>query len=279
MKATLILCVKNGGDRLQTCLDHIDGLNGPDDLEIILVDNGSTDISFKYMAAFAETSRFKCQLLQSLMPGNGAGRNSAIKKTTGELVLFTDGDCYVEASFVKDWLAIFLMSDIGFASGRIMRFNHEHSILGCNENRTERLIRALAFVPRGFIQGSNMAFRRSCLERAGLFDERFGAGTPFAGEEWELALRASFAGFRGGYFPTPCVAHDHQRLDHIARDRLLYYDYGAGAVYAKHMFGPRSPTVIRKFLSDIRRLKEWGRLRKLLKGWADYYFYKPKGRR
>ena len=285
MKATLILCVKNGDDRLQTCLDHIARLNGPDDLQIILVWEGaasplcadnSNDITFKCMAAFAETSKFECLLLQNLTPGNSAARNSAIKKATGELVIFIDGDCYVEANFVKDWLIIFSMIDIGFASGRIVRFNQEYSMLGCNESRTEKFIRALAFVPRGLIQGSNMAFRRSCLERAGLFDEHFGGGTPFAGEEWELALRASFVGFGGGYFPTPGVTHDHRRLGHIARERLLYYDYGAGAVYAKHMFGRRRLVVTRKFLDEICWLKDRERVAKLSKGWVDYHLARVK---
>ena len=244
----------------------------------VLVDNGSTDGSFKRMAAFVETSRFRCRLLQSLTPGNGAGRNAAIDEATGDLLLFIDGDCYVEQSFAKDWLAIFARSDIGYGSGRIMRFNHDHSILGCNESRTEQLIFASSFVPRGLIQGSNMAFTRACIGRAGLFDERFGAGTPLAGEEWELALRASFAGFSGGYLPTPGVLHDHQRPDHVARERLQYDDYGAGAVYAKHMFGPKHLTIVYRFLCELRRLMDWTRIRSLLAGWAGYYLPRPKAK-
>jgi glycosyltransferase involved in cell wall biosynthesis len=278
MKATLILCVKDGGDRLSTCLDHIARLSGPDDLEIVLVDNGSTDASFERMAAFAETSRFKCVLLQCFTPGNGAGRNAAINEATGDLLLFIDGDCYVEENFAKDWLAIFSMSDIGYASGRIMRFNREHSMLGCNESRIEQLISASSFLRRGLIQGSNMAFTRPCIERAGLFDERFGAGTPFAGEEWDLALRASFAGFKGGHFRAPGVLHDHQRPNHVARERLEYYDYGAGAVYAKHMFGPKHPIVAYRFFCELRRLMDWRRIRRLLAGWADYYLRRPKAK-
>lgn len=78
-----------------------------------------------------------------------------------------------------------------------------------------------------------MAFRRECLASAGEFDERFGAGTPFAGEEWEVSVRASFLGWKGGYFPGPKVSHDHRRDRSEARRRRIYYLFGAGGVYAK----------------------------------------------
>lgn len=269
MKANLILCVKNGGARLQTCLEHIGRLEGPGDLEVLLVDNSSTDGSMAMLQAFAERCKFSCKLLQSLIPGNGAGRNRAIEQASGDVLLFIDADCYVEPDFARAWLGVFAAQDIGFASGRIMRFNPAHSMLGCNEDRGESRFAPRGFVPRGFIQGSNMAFSRTCLAKAGLFDERFGAGTSFAGEEWELALRASFTGFAGGCFSAPGVAHDHGRMDDVARERLLFYDYGAGAVYAKHIL---RPAIMKKYFGEMFRMRnDRQRMRVFLRGVADYW--------
>ncbi len=279
-KTSMILCSKDGGERLLVCLDHLGRLVGPDDLEIILVDNGSTDdTSLACASAFTESSRFRCRLLQCTTPGNGAARNRAIDHATGDLLLFIDADCYVEPDFVTNWLAVFSMSDVGYASGRIMRFHPEHSMLGCKESRSEELIAARSFVRRGFIQGSNMAFRRTCLDEieGGYFDERFGSGTPFAGEEWELALRASAAGFAGGYFAAPGVAHDHQRSGPAARARLLFYDYGAGAVYGKHLLDRENPRIAGEFLGEIRRLRDdRTRLGRLLKGFVDYHLHQAR---
>ena len=54
----------------------------------------------------------------------------------------------------------------------IRRHSAEQDTLGCIEDEDIKRIPAHVFVPNGFIQGSNMAFRRSCLDAAGEFDER-----------------------------------------------------------------------------------------------------------
>jgi GT2 family glycosyltransferase len=281
MKTSLILCVKDGGEQLETCLTHLGQMNTPPQrLEIFLVDNGSTHArSSELMAAFVANSSVSCRVLRTFVPGNGAGRNCALKEASGELLLFTDADCYVEPEFVNDWLAVFAAHDVGFGSGRIMRISHQASMLGCKENRAEQILAAESFVPRGFINGSNMAFRRACFDRVGLFDERFGAGATFAGEDWDIALRSSFAGFSGGYFPTPGVTHDHRREGKIANERQLFYDYGAGAVYAKHILSSKGLRVIRKFLGDIRYSRDRRRRERLLKGFIDYNFKPSLGKK
>lgn len=235
LSVSLILCTKNGGERLATCLRHIDALEAPDDLEVLLVDNGSTDgYSFNLLEEFRAQTRFACEVMQTFTPGNSAGRNIAVRRATGELLIFIDDDCYADPDLISAWITVFLMfKELGFASGMIRRHSPTQSWLGCTENKGVKWIYPRRFVPNGFIQGSNMAFRRQCIIDAGLFDERFGAGTVFAGEDWDLALRISFDGWAGCYFPTPQVSHDHRRDDSSARERNLFYAFGAGAVLAK----------------------------------------------
>jgi GT2 family glycosyltransferase len=138
------------------------------------------------------------------------------------------------------------------------------------------MVAAGAFVPPGFVQGSNMAFTRACLDHAGWFDERFGSGVPFAGEDWDMSLRASFAGFAGGYFPGPKVSHDHRRpVAEIYTLRGRFYEYGAGAVYAKHMRGRRIPVLGLRFARHAKRLRQrrdYGAdlFAAFLAGWRDY---------
>lgn len=258
MRVTFILCTKNGGDRLRTCLQHIEALEADSDLQLLLVDNGSTDqISFKILEDFGKETRFQCRVLQTLTPGNSAGRNVAMREAAGDLVIFTDDDCYVDRDLVTAWIRVFAdYPEIGYASGMIRRHTAEQDTLGCIEYEGIKWVEARAFVPNGFIQGSNMAFRRECLVSVGEFDERFGAGTPFAGEEWEVALRVSFLGWKGGYFPDPKVSHDHRRDRSEARQRRIYYLFGAGGVYAKSIYryrGRNRLTCIRAFAREIWR--------------------------
>lgn len=273
MQVSIILCTKNGGDRLTTCLKHLDALKTPDTTQLLLVDNGSTDgVSFENLQAFARRSRFVCDVMQEQKPGNSAGRNVAIAKATGDLLLFIDDDCYVDPDFADQWIEVFTRDpSLGFGSGMIRRHSPEQDTLGCIESAETRLIRPRQFVPNGFIQGSNMAFRRTCLTAAGRFDERFGAGTPFAGEEWEVAVRASFLGWGGGYFPGPKVSHDHRRMRAEARERNLYYAFGAGGVFAKSIKLHRGSQRMNCIYSMTRELLRHARDKEhLLAFWRGY---------
>jgi GT2 family glycosyltransferase len=253
-------------------LEAIERLDvSPSELELALVDNGSTDgESYERLRSFGASTRFCCKVLQTFTPGNSAGRNLALRHATCELLIFIDDDCYVDRGFVHDWQEVFARGRLGYASGMVIPHDPNYSSYGCNEQATEEPVPPGNFLRRGLIAGSNMAFTRSCLNAVGGFDERFGAGTPFAGEEWDVALRASAKGWAGGYFPQPRVAHDHRRTEVEGRERLLYYDYGAGAVYAKNSFRLRG----RIFSSYARELRwlEHDRTRRgmLLKGYRDF---------
>lgn len=271
MQVSLCLCTKNGGSRLQACLDAIERLDASvSELELALVDNGSTDgESYERLQSFGGYTRFRCKVLQTFTPGNSAGRNLALQHTRGELLLFTDDDCYVDRRFVREWLDVFSRQRLGFASGMVVPHDPAHPTC-CNEKPTEELLPPGHFFRRGLIAGSNMAFTRACLDAMGGFDERFGAGTPFAGEEWDVALRASAKGWAGGYFPGPRVAHDHRRTEDEGRERLLYYDYGAGAVYAKNTFRMRG-RIFSSYTRELRWLApDRPRWTMLLRGYRDF---------
>jgi GT2 family glycosyltransferase len=173
---------------------------------------------------------------------------------------------------------IFTAENIGFGSGIIRRYSLEQSNQGCRETIHEERVKPYGFVYRGMIQGSNMAFRRACLEAAGPFDERFGAGTPYAGEEWDVAVRACRAGWSGGYFPVPTVDHNHGRRDAETRQRDLYYSFGGGAVYAKNLMAPGKLRLIPAFLKDFIKVPDWTHRLRLAKGLFDF-FYNSKTRR
>jgi glycosyltransferase involved in cell wall biosynthesis len=272
MKTSLILCTKNGGARLRTCLAHLDAVDADADFEIILVDNGSDDgVSASVLTDYARASRHRCRLIRCLRPGNSAGRNDGIRIAEGDLLIFIDDDCYADPGLVRAWREIFTVHDVGYASGMVLRHDSSASMLGCRETTDILLMPAGELVEPGFVKGSNMAFRRSCFERIGLFDERMGSGVPFAGEDWDIALRLSFAGFAGGYFPAPKVSHDHQRVGINHDSRLDFYEYGNGAVFAKHMRGRHFARLWRRFVRQLRRLRATPRrLLTFLRGYWDF---------
>lgn len=178
----------------------------------------------------------------------GADRNAGIRQARGDLLIFIDDDCYVAPDLVDDWLHVFATNDVGYGTGRVLPYGPENAIGGFfRDSPVERRMPGGSYVPPGFMQGSNMAFSRACLQASGLFDPLFGSGVRYAAEDWDIALRASFAGHAGGYFPTPTVSHDHQRSEREARARMGFYYFGFGAVFAKHSLGPKRATILNKF--------------------------------
>jgi hypothetical protein len=272
MPTSLILCTRNGGARLGTCLDHLAALDAPADFEIVLVDNGSDDGSSRQrLADFAAEPRHRARLVDCARPGNGAGRNEALKHARGELILFIDDDCYASPNFVRAWQQVFADRPLGYASGMIARHSPEQSWMGCQQYIYTWDVPAYGYPRRGLIQGSNMAFTRACLDAGGAFDERFGAGTPFAGEDWDLSLRAARAGFAGGYDPRPRVSHDHGRSVAEGEARDLVYCHGGGAVVAKHWRHSGPLVAARWGAHELARIRgNVARSQRFLQGFRDF---------
>ncbi|MGH6684274.1 MAG: glycosyltransferase family 2 protein, partial [Pseudolabrys sp.] len=95
MLMSLIICTKNRAAQLDVCLKELAAaLPPPCEMEVILVDNGSTDATAGVIAQFAAASPFKVSRAYVGKPGLGLARNAGLAAAHGEWLLFTDDDCY-----------------------------------------------------------------------------------------------------------------------------------------------------------------------------------------
>lgn len=93
-KVSVIVPVFNSEDLLDNCIESIEN-QSLKDIEIICIDDGSSDGSFNILNRFAsEDARFKIH--QQENTGAGAARNRGIEESTGEYLLFVDSDDYIE---------------------------------------------------------------------------------------------------------------------------------------------------------------------------------------
>jgi glycosyltransferase involved in cell wall biosynthesis len=261
---SLVICSKNRAASLARCFEHIRQNRPAFKWELILVDNGSTDNTRDVMLAFIESLDVPAKYIYEAKRGNGAGRNTAIEQCRGEIIAFTDDDCYLDSNFLTEVEKVFRDPQLGYMSGRIMLFDKTDMPVTINESLDSYMVGESEIAPGGLVQGANMAFRKKAIVEAGMFDLVFGAGAVFAGEDWELAMRISANGWKGGYFADPFVWHHHGRKADAAKKLLTFYWVGEGAVYAKGLLNKKMrPQVFRMMLKALHLHEFWRHKRTL----------------
>jgi biofilm PGA synthesis N-glycosyltransferase PgaC len=120
---TVVMVVRNEAAVLESKLEDLLALNYPaDQLEILVVSDGSTDATNLILARHAENSQV-CVILNPLAQGKAAGLNQAMKVVRGEIVVFTDARQKMEAEAVRLLLENFADPEVGCASGELMLGN------------------------------------------------------------------------------------------------------------------------------------------------------------
>lgn len=240
MSLSLVVCTRNRAEQLARCLDAVSDMKKPEGFELIVVDNASTDHTSPTVETFASRVDFSVRYTFEKTPGLGNARNRGWRMATGQIISFTDDDCYVDQDFAPNVLNLFRHDEqLGYLGGRILLFDPFDLRITIRESTATEELKAREFVEAGVIQGANFSFRRRALEEADGFDPLLGSGTPFPAEDVEMVGRLSALGWSGLYSPEPVVYHHHGRKSESAlRELLRGYDRGRGAYYMAMMVKP-----------------------------------------
>lgn len=205
-------------------------------MELVVVDNGSTDQTQEVFRAIASQLPMPARILFEGKPGLSAARNAALRATVADVIVFTDDDCLPQADWAVALCAAFDRLDApGILGGRVELFNPLDLPMTINRSRVAQRIDSPTMDLSSFM-GCNLALSRDVVERVGKFDESLGAGARFvSAEDWDYIYRALCAGFPLLYCPEMVVFHNHGRRTLGERARLMRgYAIGAGALYCKH---------------------------------------------
>ena len=229
------ICVStcNRAARLPAMIERIWALEGREDAELVVVDNGSRDGTDILLRRLVARSSMAMTALREPRPGVSHALNAALLACAGEILVFTDDDCLVRPDLLLRYDEMFADPRLGYAGGAIVLHDPEDFpiAISCTHERID--LTPYDVVKPGLIQGANMAFRHSALIEIGGFDPNFGAGAPFSGFDVDACGRASAIGWAGCFDPGPVVAHHHGRKHAAAMVLLDRYRRGAGAYYAK----------------------------------------------
>lgn len=109
-KISIIVPVYNVQQYLHQCVDSLleqDIKN----YEIILIDDGSTDLSSEIVDEYANKDK-KIKSIHKMNGGLGSARNAGIKVSKGKYILFVDSDDYLEKNCLSKMLGVAEQNDL-----------------------------------------------------------------------------------------------------------------------------------------------------------------------
>ena len=119
-RISVVLPVYDVAPYLETCLRSLAAQTVGDELEVIVVDDGSRDGSDEIAERFAATdARFR--MVRQENAGLGAARNTGIGLARGEFLAFADSDDAVPPDAYETLVTALDESGSDFASGNVFR--------------------------------------------------------------------------------------------------------------------------------------------------------------
>jgi glycosyltransferase involved in cell wall biosynthesis len=160
-------------------------------LEVIVVDDGSSDRTVEIVRAFAELDP-RIMLLQQQNAEVAAARNLAIRTARGELIAPLDADDIWYPYNLEKQVEVMMQSDasVGLVYGwSVYLTEHGELTKVCQINTIEGDL----FIPLiyGNLLGnaSSTLIRRDCFERVGDYNTQLKANNAQGCEDWDLYLR------------------------------------------------------------------------------------------
>ena len=204
-KYSLIVPTYNRIEELMELLPSISELKENHLLELIIVDDGSTDNTESFVKSFS--SEFNITYLKQQNQGPGAARNYGMDKALGTYFLFVDSDCILPEDYLLQIDDYLKKNDIDAFGGRdsfhpsfsplLKAIDYSMtSFIGTGGSRGSKKS-ITKFYPRSF----NMGFHRKVYEKIG------GYNALRHGQDMDYSARIYQAGFKVGLIPDSVVYH------------------------------------------------------------------------
>lgn len=207
------------GNKLNLLCESLESVlkNNYPNLEVILVDNASTDDSVK----IAKREFPKLKIVHNPVNMYSQGLNLGIRNSTGEYIAFFNNDVVVQDGYFQKFIKFLEKhKDVALAQGKLLSY-YNHEIIdsagetmdpfgtpitigaGLSADNLNEQTEVLS------VSGSCSILRRSTVPSIGYFDDDYGIGY----EDLDIALRAWMRGYKVVYFPEVLAFHRRGATD------------------------------------------------------------------
>jgi cellulose synthase/poly-beta-1,6-N-acetylglucosamine synthase-like glycosyltransferase/peptidoglycan/xylan/chitin deacetylase (PgdA/CDA1 family) len=193
--ASIVVPAYNESVGIERCVRSLLDSDYPGRLEVIVVDDGSTDDTAELVSALGLE---RLRVVRQANAGKPMALNSGLLAAEHDILVTVDGDTVFEPGAIGHLLASFEEPDVGAVSGNtkvgnrsglLGRWQHIEYVMGFNLDR--RMYEVLNCMPT--VPGAIGAFRRAALTDAGGFSQATLA------EDTDIALAIGRAGWRVVY--------------------------------------------------------------------------------
>lgn len=222
MKVSLVISVYKNTEALKVVLDGL-RFQSYQNFEVVITEDGESEAMALFVNQYDQTR----PLLHLTQPDEGWRKNkalnNAIRKSTGDYLIFIDGDCVPHHAFIENHIR--LAEPKGIVAGKRVKLGPAYSRLlldgiGALPMLERRFVREfskmrsdgvkfyeegfyfnpeglLSFIPKlrtmTRLKGCNMSFYRSAIEEINGFDEDY--KLPAVGEDADLTWRFKGLGY------------------------------------------------------------------------------------
>lgn len=236
-KVTVGVCVRNSSSTIREAIDSIIRQDYPHELiEIIFVDDGSTDDTLSIMNDYASKMDMKVKVFHHKWKGLGYSRNVVVDDAEGKYIVWVDGDMTLSDDHVRKHVEFMEKNPkVGIAKAR-------HGVIDM-----KNVTAVLEHIPFAIydlkddcleskLPGTGGAiYRVEAIRQVGGFDEKL-QGT---GEDQDAAFRVKKAGWLIRRSPAIFYEKRARNLREVWK-KWVWYGFGDSTLYRKNknIFSP-----------------------------------------
>lgn len=235
---SVVIPAFNEEKMLSACLTALSKQHYAGFIEVIVVDNNSTDKTADVAATFK--GKLPIRVIHEKLKGRSPARRAGFAAAKGDILFSTDADTIVPPTWIEDIVPYFSTPTIAAVTGTCKiedcskRINTTFNLLQPQFMKQYRLV-----FGHYWLSGFNFAIRKEAYERSGGFDPSLNAQ-----EDTDLAFRVHKIG-KIKFINQPKVIFSGRRM----KNGLILGLYPYAKSYGMYLLNKRGNHVV---LSDVR---------------------------